>query len=111
LLPGYKNKKMVWFFNVRTIRYALEREHAKGKNIVDGKDNFLTKIWITSYHTKLCKLKKLLPTDILMPKSVVYIVVALIDLMNAMLESTKMLINIGNYNVVIRPIARILLPT
>jgi hypothetical protein len=46
-----------------------------------------------------------------MSKSVVYIVVALIDLMNAMLESTKMLINIGNHNVVISPIARILLPT
>jgi hypothetical protein len=68
--------------------YALEREYVKGKSIVGGKDNFLIKMWALSYHTTLCKLKELLSSDILIPKSVVYIVVALI-----------------------RPVARILLST
>jgi hypothetical protein len=53
-----------------------------------GKTIFLIKMWALSYHTTLCKLKELLPSDILIPKSVVYIVVALI-----------------------RPVARILLST
>jgi hypothetical protein len=59
---------------------------SKGKNIVGGNDNVLIKMWVLSYHTTLCKLKKLLMTHILILKSIVYIVVALKEKSNFVLN-------------------------
>jgi hypothetical protein len=57
--------------------YLICFGESQGKEHSRWEREFFNKNVGPSYHATLCKLKKLLPSDILIPKLVVYIVVAL----------------------------------